>query len=143
MPKQKPQFSMINTFACCYCKNLVLEPDRDAPNLGCGLLRNRNECGRLATFVEEFERWKKDGLDAEYLHKGCEKFEPSSLPAHPRVYKLIVRNNPRCKSIPIDKNALQTSYEFVEKIKRYLPPENYIGVRLQYRYKSESGGGKL
>jgi hypothetical protein len=64
------------------------------------------------------------GIDSVNGFKGCVKFNPSGILAHPQILEVLVKRNSRCSLIPSDLDATQTSWDFDAKINDYLPPGN-------------------
>ena len=112
------EFTLINYEVCHYCKNMVYGWTRDEMLQGCGLVKNsNNKFARLTILGGDITNLKeKYGIDAINCLKGCDKFEPSGLPAHPRVLEEIIKNNSACQSIPSDSKAVETSWDFTLKM---------------------------
>ncbi len=123
----EPSFTWINRMICVYCKHRVGAPHRDGWNEGCGLRYTpskgyaRLELGRK--HVEELK--SKYHIDAVNELEGCDKFEASGLPAHPRVLVEMIKANPLTSTIPSDEKALETSWDLEFKSQRFLPEENF------------------
>jgi len=119
------EFTNINYLVCLYCKHLVRMNGKYVGwhTNGCSLIQN--EEGRYArlAFAERIEELKKDGIDAVDGEKGCDKFENSGVPAYPSVLEELIKANPKCKTIPFDPNAIETSGGFSVKIDKYLPKD--------------------
>jgi len=114
MSKRKKSFSPspLNFFVCLYCRNVAIYPTRDDNDYACA--KNQLKSGRyrqLSLFPN------KARLS---IHEGCGKFESSGLPAHPSIIEELVNLNPLAKKIPVDENAKEVAWEFVNKI--YLFP---------------------
>jgi len=111
MPNNKLCFTNINYGVCCYCKNIVIaeHPSYQVGSwiYGCGL--RKKEDG-------SFVRWGEGEFSAE---KGCEEFEASGLPVHAKILERLINSNPLARNIPIDKNALETSYDFQNKMEKF------------------------
>ena len=114
---EKLGFTFINYRVCNYCSHLMRGMHRDGYNDGCGL---RQTDGKYATIGGGESAVSVDGW------KGCDQFSPSGVPAHPQVLEQLVRENPKCSQIPSDSNAIETSWDFEDKVRKYLPVINYI-----------------
>lgn len=124
MADEKFGFTGINYFVCDYCSRLMRGEHRDGYNEGCE--QRRNEAGKYAriTLGDETARLREHGIDSVNGLCGCEQFDPSGLPAHPQVLEFLVKKNPKCSVIPSDPNATETSWEFSDKMNRYLSVEH-------------------
>lgn len=103
--EKEPIFTYCNIDVCAYCKNLAIAPTRDDWDYGCAL--------RVP------EKGDEISLSSDELNIGCERFESSGLPAHPAIYEYLIRQNPLAKNIPVDQKAIETSFDFGRKIKKY------------------------
>ena len=99
----QPRFTHINYEVCCYCKNVGIVSDRDGDYHGCSINLEKN--GR----VQGIHRFPE----------GCEKFEASGLPAHLIVLESLVQLNPRAQNIPGNADAIETSYDFANKMSNF------------------------
>ncbi len=131
---EEPHFGNGNYDVCFYCKNLrVFESlsrrsDECESDYGCNLEKDPN--GKYPSLI----RFEQRSDDLSLLQKGCGDFLSSGLPVHPIVRKEIVEINLLTKGIPVDPNAIENSFEFDDKIKRYLDPEQvHEGKDLVYR----------
>jgi hypothetical protein len=99
-------------------------PHREGYDEGCG--ENMSSDGKYAriTYGDESARLGRDKIESVNGYDGCDKFEPSGLPAHPSVLEVLVQRNPLCSAIPSDPNAKETSWDFSGKIDVYLPKES-------------------
>ena len=77
---------------------------------------NKTKDGRLRTIMIG-----ENPLDSSI---GCEKFASSGLPAHPKVLESLVKQNPKCKSVPSDPNAIEIMWEFTNKADKFLIQAN-------------------
>jgi hypothetical protein len=117
----------IDERVCIYCRHLKQAGHRDGYFDGCG--KSRNEDGKYARLVsgsEEVEAHRRLGIDAIDIFDGCDGFDPSGMPAHPDNHKVVVRRNPKCVSVPVDENALETGWDLQEKIIRFLPGDAVV-----------------
>ena len=98
-----PTFTYINYYVCCYCKHIH--------NYDLGHSGMVSECA----------------LDKHLIrHEGCEKFVPSGVPAYPKVWAELVKLNHVASRIPQNINAIATSYELIDTIKKYLEKPNEV-----------------
>ncbi len=106
----EPNFSYVNYMVCYYCKN-ISELLGNRPTRAC--LVNTSKDGKF----------KRIGFDDAPIDgsKGCEKFESSGLPAHPTALERLIKQNPKCVSIPSDSHAVETSWDFTNKADTYIP----------------------
>jgi hypothetical protein len=119
--KDNPGFTGINYDTCHYCKYIVGSPTRDGWDFGCGREKYDGKFARLTHLDEErLEKLSKQGLRAFNSVKGCENYENSGVQMHPSVYEELVELNPNIKGTTVDENALETSYNFIEKVKGFL-----------------------
>jgi hypothetical protein len=117
MTDEKPYFAHINFIVCMYCKNLVRGKHINGYNEGCGLRKLPN--GKYQHLTHG------PGLPEEINYfSGCDRFEPSGVPVHPLVLEVLVKTNSLCAKIPVDSNATETSWNFDNKIKTYLPKKS-------------------
>jgi hypothetical protein len=116
---KKPSFTNTNFSVCMYCSNIVVFSSRLDYYHGCKIRRD-NE-GKYAN-IDKCE----EGRTFSILEKGCNDFKSSGLPAYPKVLKELIKINPLTRGIPADKSAIETSWDFAEKLRDYLPPENFL-----------------
>ena len=109
------KFSGINYSVCNYCTNIMLQDFRDGTREHCGL-RGGFDSPRLA-----FGTGNEKDINQFY---GCDNFNSNGLPAHPEVHKKLCSKNSLCGNIPIDKNSIETSWEFDNKRRKYISPKN-------------------
>lgn len=105
-------FTNINYMVCCYCRNIAIAESHPSIVYGCGV--HVKEDGIISR-EEEFD-----------MVKGCDRFEPSGLPIHPTIFKELVKYNNLVRTIPIDKKAIETSYDFANKIEKFPHLECYV-----------------
>lgn len=131
MADTQPGFTLINTAVCTYCTHrMVGEHDRGS-NDGCGLRQNPagNYARIVSSYEDDLEQLKGRGIDAVDDVVGCDRLEPTGLPAHPLPLERMVRRNPRCSTIPSDPRAIETAQDFGNKANTYLrrvAPQNFI-----------------
>jgi hypothetical protein len=125
--KNKLEFTGCNYEVCSYCNNIMIGEHRDGANYGCKIIQNKDgKYARLVNLPFMFNRLKEHGTDFVDSYIGCENFKPSNLPAHPDALEVLVQNNPKCKEIPVDPNATETSWDFFGKMFKFIPKENCI-----------------
>jgi hypothetical protein len=130
MTKKKLEFTNCNYEVCEYCNNIMIGETRDGANYGCKLIQNKEgKYARLERIQFMFNRLKEHGIDFVNSNIGCEKFIPSGLPVHPDALEVLIKNNPKCKEIPVDSNATETSWDFFGKMFKFVPKENRIDYR--------------
>jgi len=122
---EEPSFTNVNYSVCMYCSNLMIFDPKVASisvdcDYGCKLMKDSS--GRYRN-ISKYER-KGDKLSI--IEKGCDSFESSRLPSHPIVLEELIEINPRTESIPSDENAIETSWDFGTKVKKYIPKENFL-----------------
>ena len=117
-------FTWINYNVCQYCQNIIIGVHRDGSNNGCKLIKNREGKYARITLGNRKKELDEHNIDSVNGLKGCESFESSGLPAHPKVLESLTEANPLCSTIHSDENARETSWDFAEKRDRSLPCEN-------------------
>lgn len=64
--------------------------------------------------------------------KGCKRFMPSGMPAHPSIIDTLVGNNIRAKAIPIDKKEATTGKAFIREMLEYPHVECYFDLKKKF-----------
>lgn len=123
MGDEKFNFTGINYLACNYCSYLMRGAHRDGYNGGCGQKQTDGKYARI-TLGDESARLSEHGIDSVNGMKWCDQFEASGVPAHPQVLEVLVKNNPKCSTIPSDQNATEISWDFSDKMDKHLPKNN-------------------
>ncbi|MCK5025653.1 MAG: hypothetical protein KAS15_03630 [Nanoarchaeota archaeon] len=128
MADEELAFTGVNYMVCKYCNSLMRGRHRDGSNDGCKLIQNKDgKYSRINTLGNHLSgRLKESGIDFVDGSIGCEDFNPSGIPAHPKALEVLVKNNPKCSAIPSDPNAIETSWDFYGKMDKFLPKENFI-----------------
>jgi hypothetical protein len=111
-------FFPINYEICNYCRHIGLYLGKEDYETVCSLdIDKEGRCkqvligGKISTLSGDIFV-----IDS---NKGCEKFEPSGLPAHPSVIDKLIAKNPLAKNIPSDSEAIETSYDFSDKMVKF------------------------
>lgn len=117
-PEENEQVYMM----CQYCRNLFqgLPAKMSFPRMGCGKIKD--EGGRYAIISPKYGevvRFREEGKDSVWGVAGCGKFESSGLPAHPAVVGELREKNNKVDEIPIDSEATETKWQFLDKVHRY------------------------
>lgn len=125
--KKELSFTGINYSVCTYCKFRVGAPHRDGWNTGCGKKYVTGKGYARLTWCRGEVRVLKEKHQVDAMDElvGCEKFEASGLPIHPKVLEELVKNNPLIKTVPADSMATETSWDMEEKSQRYLPNDSF------------------
>ena len=117
MTNKEVSFTGINYQACLYCSKVMQAATRDDYQYACGLRETDGQFARVGGI---------DHPQSIDIYKGCDQFVPNGLPAHPQVLEVLIKANPKCSTIPSDPNATETSWDFTDKMQRYLPVINNI-----------------
>jgi len=119
---EDPSFSNVNFGVCEYCSNLVFYQHQKTVDISHGCKLTKDDNGEFLSI----DRYEKTGDELTISQKGCNRFEPSGLPAHPIPYEELLKLNPLARQIPVDESATETSFAFAVKQERYLPAENIL-----------------
>jgi len=120
-----PSFGNGNYYVCLYCKNLMIFQSLngrfdDLDENGCVLEKDSNNK------YPNLDRYEKRTDDLSLIEKGCNNFVSSGLPAHPVVLEELIKINPLTKNIPLNIDATEEGFEFVDKIKLYISKEQIV-----------------
>lgn len=134
MSEKIPEFTNINFYVCNYCSHLIIPEvttGKDTQSIyGCDTKKNDKDLyARLTDHPDDVKALINQGIDALSRNIGCEKFEPSSIPIHPYVLEQLVELNELIRNAPVDEKALETSWEFMNKVSRYLTRKELIFSR--------------
>ena len=103
--------TMSNYMVCHYCKYIAIGSRMDSSggwNYGCSKDVKNGEYARIVLGKSSHE--EINGF------VGCEKFEPSELPAHLTLVTRLIENNPLARNIPTNSDAVETSWDFGNKM---------------------------
>mgnify|MGYP001615188467 CR=1 FL=1 len=106
---EKLWFSGINYDVCIYCKNMAIGYAKDDVSYGCALQKSSKIPG-----------WEYKTLGYGINGSlGCEKFESSGLPVHPKVLEKLIASKELIKKIPVSEKATETSWELYDKLIKF------------------------
>ena len=121
-------FTRGNYDVCTYCKYRLLAQDIEDWKEGCSVnIKPDGKFARISMGGLDYIEGRTQVFGEEYINmrKGCDKFESSGLPVHPQAYPHLIQQNSLAQSIPVDKNALETSWEFELKRRKFIPQNSY------------------
>ncbi len=123
MPGKDTQFTSMHYIVCHYCEYQAIGFNRKAgeAHYGCSLQETKE--GRYRKIAPMHTGHDIDG------NKGCGRFEPSGMPAHPSVIDTLVRNNSRAKGITFNGKAAKTEKAFLTEMRKYPHVDCDFGLR--------------
>jgi hypothetical protein len=128
MAEKKLSFTGINILVCFHCEHIMMGKQRDGYSEGCKLKKKDGKYARIS-LGGETESDRKHGIETVNGFYGCENFKSSGIPEHPQNLERLIKKNPKCSEIPSSSEATETGWAFSEKMKNYLPSENWVSYK--------------